>query len=172
MNSETELPEPMADIGSFHIDHNLYGEVNRIHLQDALRTLYDKLLTYEGSSSVPLKEIEDYVRQHPRKFDDKIISDAFEIFELPLESEAYSQCRMDTLEEAREEVRAVVENMGTPNYEAVMGNVLRSRKTKYIVLMKSEHFKSEENEEGVIELKFDFAEKLVEELQKELHLLD
>ena len=169
MKSKTTLPEPMADIGSFQIDHNLYGEVNRIHLQDALRTLHDKIISLEATST-PLKELENYIRQHPREFDEKIISDAFEIFELPLEEEAYSQCRMDSLEEAREEVRAVVENMGTPNYEAVLGNVLKSGKTRYTVQVKSERFVTEENEEGVREFFFDFSDRLVEEVKKELSI--
>ncbi|MFT4553542.1 MAG: hypothetical protein ACI9S8_002182 [Chlamydiales bacterium] len=168
MESKAVLPEPMADIGSFQIDHNLYGEVNRIHLQDALRTLYEKILITEGDRC-PLKDLEDYIKQHPRKFDKKIISDAFEILELPLEEEAYTQCRMDTLEEARNEVRDVVENMGTPNYEAVMKNVLGSGKTDYVVQMQSKRFISDQNEEGIKSFFFDFSERLVDEVEKELN---
>lgn len=169
MKSEALLPEPMEDIGSFRINRKLYGDSNRAQLQDALRTLYEKIRNTKGNST-PLKELENYIREHPRGFDDQIINDAFEIFELPLEKEAFSQCRMDTLEEARNEIRTVVENMGTPNYEAVLRNVLKSRKTKYIVALKSEHFKSEENEEGIREFSFDFCERLIEELKKELYL--
>jgi hypothetical protein len=171
MRSEAELPEPLADIGSFHIDHNLYGEISRIHLQDALRTLHGKIISIEEDSYC-LVDLESFMREHPRKFDRKIIDTAFEIFELPIESEAFSQSRMDALEEAREEVRAVVENMGTPNLSAVLNNVLNSRKTKYIVKLSSHHFLSETNPEGVKEFSFDFTDKLEEDLKKELHMSD
>lgn len=164
MEKEAELMEPIEGLDTFNIDHAFYVEVERPILQEALRTLYRKILSMEGGG--PIGELEQHLRD--AGFENKAVDDAFEIMELCTEDLAYAQCRVDSLEEARAEKQFIQDAGGKIYYESIIDNILHSPYSKCHVKLKSKHFKESKNKERLFY--FDFSEKIREELKKEFHV--
>lgn len=165
MRTDVDLPEPMADIGSWQYDNNLYGTQDRGKLQQALRTIYDKLCAEEVSS---IQDLETFVRE--QGLEEKVVDDAFEIMQLPTEKVAWAQCWNDCWEEAESEERAVKDAAGLVNYDAIVKYVAHSERAKYTVKMKSPHFK--ENAAHIRTLSFDFTDKVEHDLKVRFKMIE
>lgn len=165
MEVEADLLEPVEGLDIFNVDPSFYVEVERHKLQEALRLLYEKICELEEGA---IRTLEDYLRE--KGFEDKVISDAFEIMKLPTENIAYAQCWVDSLEEARNEKQFVKDAGGVIYYDAIIESIAKSSYVKYSVSMKSKRFKNRNNADGIRIFTFDFTEKIRQKLKKEFNI--